>query len=116
MRPVGWDISLHRGQTARLRIADRATGPWGNVGVDQIVFTDSPPRSWHPLADRPDFGTMALALLGDRSETRATAYLDEPAASWPAEEAEEAVTGLEGSDRGMPWPPDPARARRRRPP
>ncbi len=49
MQAAGWDVARFQGKTARLRIADRATGPWGNVGVDQIVFTDVPPASWRPL-------------------------------------------------------------------
>ena len=27
MQPGGWDLTRHSGKTARLRIADRATGP-----------------------------------------------------------------------------------------
>lgn len=36
------DLSAHIGQTARIRIVDRATGPWAHVNVDAIVFTDRP--------------------------------------------------------------------------
>ncbi|HXP59795.1 MAG TPA: GH116 family glycosyl-hydrolase, partial [Dongiaceae bacterium] len=58
-----FDVGALAGQTARLEILDDATGGWGNVGVGKIVFTDQIPEPG-PLEDLPDFGTMALALLG----------------------------------------------------
>ncbi len=58
-----FDVGAFAGQTARLEILDDATGGWGNVGVGKIVFTDQIPEPG-PLEDLPDFGTMALALLG----------------------------------------------------
>lgn len=36
------DLTELRGQTARLRIVDRATGPWAHLNCDAIVFTDRP--------------------------------------------------------------------------
>ena len=96
MQPAGWDLTRLSGKTARLRIADRATGPWGNIGVNQIVFTDTPPSTWRPLADRPDFGTMALALLGGDGEGRSAARLGEPTAGWPAGQVDDTVGPLDG--------------------
>lgn len=58
-----WDVSEFAGREARLEIVDEATGPWGHVNVDQIVFADEP-KTRRPLAEEPDFGSMALALLG----------------------------------------------------
>jgi hypothetical protein len=59
-----FDVRAFAGKTARLEILDDATGGWGNIGVGKIVFSDQPPNPgrWRRL---PDFGTMALALLGD---------------------------------------------------
>ena len=34
------DVSAYRGQTAHLEIVDQATGSWGHVLVDQIVFSE----------------------------------------------------------------------------
>jgi uncharacterized protein (DUF608 family) len=36
------DVGDHLGRTAVIEIVDRATGPWGHVNVDLIVFTDVP--------------------------------------------------------------------------
>jgi hypothetical protein len=36
----GWDVRELRGRTARIEIVDAETGDWGNVGVDEIVFTN----------------------------------------------------------------------------
>lgn len=40
MVPVAWDLRPFARQTARLRIVDAESGGWGNIGVDQIVFSD----------------------------------------------------------------------------
>ncbi len=42
MVAVMLDVSAHKGKTARIRIVDRATGPWAHVNCDAIVFTDRP--------------------------------------------------------------------------
>ncbi len=42
MRAEVFDVRAFAGQTAHLEIVDEQKGPWGNIGVDQIVFTDEP--------------------------------------------------------------------------
>ena len=39
MFPVTWDVQPYLGKNAQIQIVDDATGGWGNIGVDQIVFT-----------------------------------------------------------------------------
>ena len=63
-----FDVTTHAGKTAHLEIIDDATGSWGNIGVGKIVFTDIRGQT-EPLEKLSDFGTMALALLGDTDET-----------------------------------------------
>lgn len=38
-----WDVSEFANQKAKLVIVDDATGGWGHVNVDQIIFTDTKP-------------------------------------------------------------------------
>lgn len=63
MRREFFDVREFEGRTAHLEIVDDWTGPWGNIGIDQIEFADRPATSV-ALADRPDYGDMSLALLG----------------------------------------------------
>ncbi|HNQ90526.1 MAG TPA: GH116 family glycosyl-hydrolase [Verrucomicrobiota bacterium] len=64
MRRDSFDIAEFEGRQAVIEIVDNAQGGWGNVGVDHIVQTDAPPKDV-PLNQAPDFGTMALAVLGN---------------------------------------------------
>src|SRR5579862_4783445 len=45
MEPHRWDVREHREKQARIEIVDEGTGGWGNIGVDDIVFTDGPMTS-----------------------------------------------------------------------
>ena len=63
LKPASWDVRAWAGKSARLVIVDNETGPWGNIGVDDIVFSDQPRDLARALADEADFGSMGLALL-----------------------------------------------------
>lgn len=63
MKPLSWDVRRWAGQTARLEVVDNQAGGWGNIGIDDIVFSDRPRAPLGPLALEGDFGTMGLALL-----------------------------------------------------
>jgi len=56
------DVRRWAGQTARLEIVDQERGGWGNIGVDDIVFSDRPRGLSLVLSEQPDFGTMGLGL------------------------------------------------------
>jgi uncharacterized protein (DUF608 family) len=84
MEPHSFDVRPWAGKTARLEIVDNESGPWGNIGVDDIVFSDEPRGPGMVLTEQPDFGTMGLALL-DRSDG------DQGAASVPDGKRPESV-------------------------
>ncbi len=58
----GFEVSKWEGKLARIQIVDEVSGGWGNIGIDHIVFTDSPPKS-QDLNELRDFGTFCLSLL-----------------------------------------------------
>jgi len=63
MAQQSFDVRDLKGRQAAIEIVDAQTGPWGNVGVGRIVFTDQA-FSDGPFEELPDNGTMGLALLG----------------------------------------------------
>ncbi len=70
-----WDVSQLQGRKAQIEIVDDYAGGWGNIGIDEIVFSDVPtePGDKIPLKERSDYGTMALALLEPTKADHATA-------------------------------------------
>ncbi|HOD84040.1 MAG: hypothetical protein BWX88_03603 [Planctomycetes bacterium ADurb.Bin126] len=71
-----WDVKEFRDKEARIEIVDAESGPWGHINIDQIEQRDLPPSKMNmPFDQRPDVGTMGIALLD------APAALAHPA--WP---------------------------------
>ena len=60
---ASWDVRPWAGQTAYLQIVDNYTGGWGNIGIDYIVFSDTPPGGWMQVSNAADYGSMSLSLL-----------------------------------------------------
>lgn len=58
------DLGAYEGKEATIEIVDAATGEWGNIGVDQLVFSDRPLEAVNPDTERT-YGTMTLAVLED---------------------------------------------------
>jgi uncharacterized protein (DUF608 family) len=56
------------GQQARLQVVDQYGKGWGNIGIDDIVFTDRPLENT-ALEQQRDFGTTVLALLDAKNGT-----------------------------------------------
>lgn len=59
-----FDVRHLAGKEACIEIVDNWKRSWGYIIVGEIVFSDTP-RGLIPLKDRPDHGTLGLALLGD---------------------------------------------------
>ncbi|MFO1492346.1 MAG: GH116 family glycosyl hydrolase [Kiritimatiellia bacterium] len=61
-----WDVRDLRGQSVKISIEDLRTGGWGNVGVDQIVFSTNPaaPPATTDPGNVVDRGTIGIAELG----------------------------------------------------
>lgn len=83
MRWHSWDVRDLAGRTAQLEIVDQERGGWGNIGIDEIVFGDSPRAPQMPLEDEGDFGTFALALLAAEDvDVKATDAASAPFGTW----------------------------------
>jgi non-lysosomal glucosylceramidase len=63
MKPQVFDVRSLRGKQARIEIVDNDKGPWGNIGVGPITFSDLPAGA-KDLESMAGHGTMGLALLG----------------------------------------------------
>jgi len=70
LAPMSWDVRPWSGKTGQLEILDDEPGAWGNIGVDDIVFSDRPRAPVGPIASEADFGTMGLALLTSEVRSR----------------------------------------------
>jgi len=77
LEPKSWDVRQWAGKTARLVIVDAESGPWGNIGVDDIIFSDAPRKPLGPLVNQEDFGTMGLALLDAQPSDHANPSLSD---------------------------------------
>jgi uncharacterized protein (DUF608 family) len=77
------NVAGHEGKTARLRIIDRESGGWGNIGVDHIVFSDRPAMPAAQLDGRQDMGDMTLAILGNDDGVFSTARSNDEAGARP---------------------------------
>ncbi len=48
LEPAAWDVAEFEGKSARIQAVDRATGGWGHISLDHIVFTDTKPHAAVP--------------------------------------------------------------------
>jgi non-lysosomal glucosylceramidase len=84
LRLETFDVSDLQGRKARLEIFDALGGHWANISVDHLVFCDELPdttEDW--MKGRVDYGSMALALVGDVGSAKAAAACEPPAGAWP---------------------------------
>jgi non-lysosomal glucosylceramidase len=91
MRIESIDVTDLQGKTAQLKIVDRESGGWGNIGIDEIVFTDEKKKEdAGPLEQRYDFGTLAL-VLADQADYAV------------ASTTQEDIYSADNSDATKPW-------------
>ncbi|HET6329091.1 MAG TPA: GH116 family glycosyl hydrolase [Planctomycetaceae bacterium] len=71
-----WDVGELVGKQATLQIVDRATGGWGHINVDDILFADAPPKGMHVprLDQQPDFGSLLLGVLDEKARGAAAQF------------------------------------------
>ncbi len=79
MKPHSWDIRAWAGQPARLRVVDQESGGWGNIGIDDIVFSDTPRLRAVELEQEEDYGSQALLLRDGARQATYCAALPLPA-------------------------------------
>lgn len=44
LEPASWDVAEFRGKKGVIEIVDRASGPWGHINIDHIIFSDTAPQ------------------------------------------------------------------------
>ncbi len=94
MRIESMDVTDLQGKKAQLKIIDRESGGWGNIGVDEILFTDEKKsEDAGPLEQRYDFGTLALVLVDQADRATAHTSLEDISQS-----------DVPRSDVAKPWP------------
>lgn len=78
MEPRLFHVQPLEGKKAQLQIVDHSSGGWGNIGIDEIVFSDRPIDPPGVLEEQRDHGTMALSLLGNEAGDSAAASASDP--------------------------------------
>jgi fructan beta-fructosidase len=67
LRWDGWEVSAWKGQTAHIEILDDATGGWGHILLDQIVFSDELYDTHFENANWADWGKDFYAARSYRN-------------------------------------------------
>jgi len=100
------DVAEFESKDAVIEIFDEAaTGGWANIGVDQIVQTDTLEAEKDP-EKQLDFGTMALAVIGKGSANPDVNAADLPAAAFVGSSSPkakgESLVGAVGQEQVIP--------------
>ncbi len=69
---TAFNVRQFEGREARLQVVDQFSEGWGNIGIDDIIFTDRPLENT-AIEQQRDFGTMTLALLGAENKNTTAA-------------------------------------------
>lgn len=99
LSPREFNVAGLEGKTAHLEIVDNSRGSWGHVMVDHIEFADEVSDDATPLPELPDYGSMALAVIGAEADCVATTRYQLPQGEFSDEapatlEPEEGVSAI----------------------
>ncbi len=75
MRFENLDLLEFAGRECVLQIVDTVSGPWGNVGIDDLVWTDEPREEPVVLEEAADYGTKGIALFTPTGGARGSASM-----------------------------------------
>lgn len=79
LEPAEWDVSDLAGKEATLQIVDAASGPWGHINIDQIIFSDAPPTAiLAPAAGLADAAALVDARIFESSAVTVDAAVEFP--------------------------------------
>ncbi len=77
-----WNVEDLQGKTARIEIADRNSGGWGHINIDQIEVSDEPQRGdLGPFDKLPDYGSLVLVMNYDTNPQAQTLEILKSAAN-----------------------------------
>ena len=126
LRETHWDVSEFKGRTGRIRIADRHSGAWGHVVVDDIRFRRIPgcssalALSIEELADLTSLTVNAVVLWIEALHDPTIEQVGHPLHEWSVAASKESEPHVhpallldDGSgrsgwfDEGHAWPRDP---------
>ena len=82
------DLTPWQDKELRLRVVDKAKGPWGSIGIDRLVLTDNT-EPVDDLATLRDNGSMALAILHPGATAQAVRGKSGDQAETPLSQAQE---------------------------
>jgi len=71
MRRKFWDVRQYQGMEASIQAVDNHTSGWGNIGFDDILFTNHRPKAATSVATDPidrNFSTKTLANISNIAE------------------------------------------------
>ncbi len=79
LEPDFWDVSSLIGQSATLRIVDKATGGWGHINVDHIVQTNNQPPGFLKEVEREFVATtryLNIPIRNGAKPRKVTLWID----------------------------------------
>ena len=67
---MAWEsmnVAAFQGKKARLEVVDDVSGPWGNISLGEVIFSDNPGPQV-ALESLQDFGTFCVEVIGTKPQ------------------------------------------------